>query len=104
LGVGILGDSGGSELKDETRRQHYARVARQFEDLLKKLIAEGGTGNDDLVREIREKIAFLNRQSTLSPSLAVRVLQMARLLPRYVQYARGIGSLRKDLMLGGEMS
>ena len=104
LGVGILGDSGGSELKDETRRQHYARVARQFEDLLKKLIVEGGTGNDDLVRAIREKIAFLNRQSTLSPSLAVRILQMIRLLPQYVQYARGLGSLRKDLMLGGEVS
>jgi glycosyltransferase involved in cell wall biosynthesis len=104
LGVGILGDGSGSELKDETRRQHYARVARQFEDLLKKLIAEGGTGNDDLVREIREKIAFLSRQSKLSPSLAVRVLQMIRLLPQYVQYARGLGSLRKDLMLGGDMS
>ena len=104
LGVGILGDTGASELKDETRRQHYARVARQFEDLLKKLTAKAGTGNDDLVRAIREKIAFLNRQSTLSPSLAVRILQMIRLLPQYVQYARGIGSLRKDLMIGGEVS
>ncbi len=104
LGVGILGDSGGSELKDETRRQHYARVARQFEDLLRKLIAEAGSENDDLIMGVREKIAFLNRQSTLSPSLAVRILQMTWLLPQYVQYARGIGSLRKDLMLGGEVS
>jgi hypothetical protein len=104
LGVGILGDTGESELKDETRRQHYARVARQFEDLLKKLVAEGGTENEDLVMGVREKIAFLNHQSTLSPSLAVRVLQMTRLLPQYLQYARGLGSVRKDLMLSEDMS
>jgi glycosyltransferase involved in cell wall biosynthesis len=103
LGVGVLGESG-SELKDETRRQHYARVARQFEDLLTKIIADFGIEKEGLVREVREKIAFLIRQSTLSPSLPVRIVQMTYLLPRYLRYARGLGSLRKDLMLGGEIS
>ncbi len=45
---------------------------------------------------------FLRRQSTLSPSLGVRTLQMIGQLPRYVHYARGLGSLRNDLLLGRE--
>lgn len=86
----------------ETRRQFYKRVARQFEDLLQRLLAEGWSENDALLGKIREKITFLRRQSTLSPSLAVRTLQMIGQLPRYLHYARGLGSLRNDLLLGRE--
>ncbi len=35
--------------KKETRRQHYVRVARQFEDLLDRVLAEGWSKNDCLV-------------------------------------------------------
>lgn len=87
----------------ETRRQHYARVAHQFEDLLHRVLAEGWNEHDGLIVKIREKIAFLRRQSTLSQSLAVRVLQMIGQLPSYVHYARGLGSIRKDFLLGREM-
>ncbi len=99
IGVGAPGGVRGSELKNERRREHYARVALQFDDLLRRLIADGRREQDEVVVKIREKIAFLRRQSTLSPSVAVRVLQMVRLLPRYLHYARGIGSLRNDLLI-----
>jgi glycosyltransferase involved in cell wall biosynthesis len=87
----------------ETRRQFYARVARQFEDLLKRVMAEGWSEQDALVEKIREKIVFLKRQSALSERLGVRTMQMLGLLPHYLHYARGLGSLRTDLLLGREM-
>ncbi|WP_348263799.1 glycosyltransferase family 2 protein [Telmatobacter sp. DSM 110680] len=89
--------------RGETRRQFYKRVARQFEDLLQRVLSEGWNQNDALVGKIREKIEFLSRQSSLSPSLGVRTLQMIGQLPRYVHYARGLGSLRADFLLGREM-
>jgi glycosyltransferase involved in cell wall biosynthesis len=89
--------------RGETRRQFYKRVARQFEDLLQRVLSEGWSKNDALIGQIREKIEFLNKQSTLSPSFGVRTLQMIGQLPRYVHYARGLGSLRADLMLGREV-
>lgn len=87
----------------ETRRQHYARVARQFEDLLNRVLAEGWSPNDGLVEKVRAKIAFLKRQSALSQKLGIRTMQMLGLLPNYLHYARGLGSLRTDLLLGREM-
>lgn len=104
LGVGgsaVNAESAG--MRTETRRQHYARVAHQFEDLLDRVFAEGWNEHDALIAKIREKIAFLKRQSTLSQSLGVRVLQMAGQLPSYAHYARGLGSLRTDFLLGREM-
>lgn len=89
--------------RGETRRQFYKRVARQFEDLQQRVLGEGWNKNDALIGQIREKIEFLNKQSTLSPSLGVRTLQMIGQLPRYVHYARGLGSLRTDFLLGREM-
>src|SRR5262249_13242579 len=86
----------------ETRRQFYKRVARQFEDLLQRMLAEGWNENDDLLGKIRKKIAFLKRQATLSQSFGVRTLQMIGQLPHYMQFARGLGSLRTDLLLGRE--
>jgi glycosyltransferase involved in cell wall biosynthesis len=89
--------------RGETRRQFYKRVARQFEDLLQRTLDEGWNQNDALIRKIREKIEFLTKQANLSPSLGVRTLQMIGQLPRYVHYARGLGSLRTDFLLGREM-
>jgi glycosyltransferase involved in cell wall biosynthesis len=86
----------------ETRRQFYKRVARQFEDLLQRLLTEGWSESDALLGKVREKIAFLKRQATLSPSFGVRTLQMMGQLPHYIHYARGLGSLRSDLLLGRE--
>jgi glycosyltransferase involved in cell wall biosynthesis len=104
LGVGGKAVNGEAPAtRSETRRQHYARVAHQFEDLLDRLVSEGWNGHDGLIVKIREKIAFLKRQSTLSRSLGVRVLQMVGQLPSYVHYARGLGSLRTDFLLGREM-
>ena len=88
----------------ETRRQFYARVARQFEDLHSRVLSEGWSQRDPLVGEIHEKIEFLKRQSALSPRLGVRSMQMLGLLPSYMHYARGLGSLRTDLLLGREIS
>lgn len=88
--------------RPETRRQFYSRVAHQFEDLLHRVLAEGRNEHDVLIGKIREKIAFLKTQSNLSPSIGVRTLQMVAQLPRYVHYARGLGSLRADLLLGRE--
>jgi glycosyltransferase involved in cell wall biosynthesis len=87
----------------ETRRQHYARVARQFEDLSDHLLHSGWTNQDGLIPRLREKVRFLRRQSTLSTSLTIRVLQMIGLFPRYLHYARGLGALRADVLLGREM-
>ncbi|HEY2470119.1 MAG TPA: glycosyltransferase family 2 protein [Terracidiphilus sp.] len=104
LGVGSNALNSESTGKtSETRRQHYARVAHQFEDLLHRVLAEGWNEHDDLIVKLREKIAFLKRQSTLSQSLGVRVLQMMGQLPRYAHYGRGLGSLRTDFLLGREM-
>lgn len=102
LGVNSAASAQGAQGKAETRRQRYKRVAHQFEDLLQCVLAEGWCENDVLIGKIREKIAFLKRQSTLSPSLGVRTLQMMGQLPRYMHYARGLGSLRSDLLLGRE--
>ena len=87
----------------ETRRQFYARVARQFEDLVKRVLAEGWSERDPLVEKIREKIAFLNSQAALSQQLGTRTVQMLGLLPQYLHYARGLASVRTDLLLGREM-
>lgn len=103
LGVGSSHSAQGATGRAETRRQHYARVALQFEDLLQRVLAEGWKEQDVLVMKLREKIAFLKRQSVLSPSLGVRILQMIGQLPRYAHYARGLGSLRADFLLGREM-
>jgi hypothetical protein len=103
LGVGSILAAQSASGKSETLRQHYARVARQFEDLLRRVLTEGWNPRDPLVEKIREKIAFLKRQSMLSQKLGVRTVQMVGLLPNYVHYARGLGSLRKDLLLGREM-
>jgi hypothetical protein len=102
LGVNSEVPPQGANGNTETRRQFYVRVARQFEDLLQRLLAEGWSENDALFGKIHEKISFLKRQSTLSPSLGVRTLQMMGQLPRYMHYARGLGSLRSDLLLGRE--
>ena len=88
----------------ETRRQHYARVAQQFQDLTSHLLNSGWSSQDELILRLREKIAFLRKQSTLSTSLVIRSLQMAGQFPRYLHYARGLGSLRTDLLLGREKS
>ena len=93
-----------SAKKTETRRQFYSRVAGQFEDLLIRMRSEGWNENHALVAKLREKIDFLKRQSNLSTSLGVRTVQMIGQLPRYVHYARGLGSLRTDLLLGREAS
>ncbi|WP_162601906.1 glycosyltransferase family 2 protein [Occallatibacter savannae] len=87
----------------ETRRQFYARVARQFEDLLSRVTAEGWSQNDALVENIRQKIAFLKSQAALSTQPGARAMQMLGLLPKYLHYARGLASVRKDLLLGREM-
>jgi glycosyltransferase involved in cell wall biosynthesis len=88
----------------ETRRQHYARVAQQFEDLTSHLLRSGLSERDELILQLHEKIAFLRKQSMLSTSLVVRVRQILSLFPCYLQYARGLGSLRTDLLLGRETS
>lgn len=93
-----------SSMRLESRRQFYSRVARQFEDLLQRVLAEGWNQNDGLIEKIREKIKFLKTQATLSPSLGLRTLQMAVQLPRYALYARGLRSVRRDLLLGRETS
>lgn len=98
-----LGVASGQSSKAETRRQHYARVAHQFEDLMHRVLGQGWNEQDELILKLREKIAFLKRQSTLSPSFGVRALQMMGQLPRYLHYARGIGSIRTDFLLGREM-
>jgi hypothetical protein len=104
LGVTAAPGAQASTSKPETRRQFYSRVARQFEDLLQRVLAEGWHEHDALVGKIREKIAFLKTQSNLSPSLGVRTLQMVGQLPRYMHYARGLGSVCTDFRLGREAS
>ena len=102
LGVGSTHAAQAAGRSAETRRHFYARVAGQFEDLLHRILAEGWSEHDDLVCRVGEKIAFLKRQSSLSQSLGVRAVQMLSLLPSYLHYARGLGSLRNDLLLGRE--
>jgi glycosyltransferase involved in cell wall biosynthesis len=104
LGVDAKPNAQASSTGHETRRQFYSRVARQFEDLLYRVLAEGWHEHDALIGKIREKIAFLKMQSNLSPRLGVRTFQMVGQLPHYVHYGRGIGSLRTDLLLGREVS
>jgi len=87
----------------ETRRQFYARVARQFEDLLDRVLGEGWSERDALVAKLREKIAFLKSQAALSQQPGLRTMQMLGMLPRYLHYARGLASVRTDLLLGREM-
>lgn len=101
--LGIGSATAAQSSSRETRRQFYARVAHQFEDLLNRVLAEGWNEHDALVERLREKIAFLKRQSSLSHRLGVRTMQMLGLLPNYLHYARGLGSLRTDLLLGREM-
>jgi glycosyltransferase involved in cell wall biosynthesis len=103
LGVGNAPKAQAAKNK-ETRRQHYARVARQFEDLLSRVLAEGWSEQDELVGKLRQKIRFLKRQAALSQKLGLRTMQMLGLLPQYLHYARGLGALRTDLLLGREMS
>lgn len=97
LGVNLANGSG-----RETRRQHYARVASQFQDLLSRLLADGPNEHEETVEAIRHKIAFLQNQSRLSPRPSLRLLQILRLLSDYRHYARGLASLRHDLALGRE--
>lgn len=102
LGVGNSSQATQSGSK-ETRRQFYARVARQFEDLLNRVLSEGWSEHDALVAKLRNKIAFLRSQAALSQQLGLRTMQMLGRLPDYLHYARGLASLRTDLLLGREM-
>jgi hypothetical protein len=104
LGVEDTPSAQASRARPETRRQFYSRVAHQFEELLQRVKEQGWDEHDALIGKIREKIAFLKTQSNLSPSLGVRTLQMVGQLPRYMHYARGLGSMRTDFCLGREIS
>jgi len=101
LGVGT--SQAAQRGKQATRRQFYARVARQFEDLLGRVLEEGWSEHDPLIAKIRAKIAFLKRQAALSPQFGMRTMQMLGQLPNYLHYARGLASVRTDLLLGREM-
>jgi glycosyltransferase involved in cell wall biosynthesis len=101
--LGVGSSNAAQRESGETRRQFYARVARQFEDLLNRVLAEGWSEHDGLVQKIREKIAFLKSQAALSQQLGMRTMQMLSLLPHYLHYARGLASVRTDLQLGREM-
>ena len=67
------------------------------------MVAEGWSEHDALVEKIRQKIAFLKSQAALSTQLGARTIQMLGLLPHYLHYARGLASVRTDLLLGREM-
>ena len=74
------------------------------------------------VRFLREQLESIARQSrqpaelvvcddksddktvSIVRAFAVRALQMIGPLPRYLHYARGLGSLRTDLLLGRDTS
>lgn len=101
LGVGTSQTA--QRCNTETRSQFYTRVARQFEDLLNRVTVEGWSEHDALVAKIRQKIAFLKSQAGLSEQFGMRAMQMLGLLPSYLQYARGLASVRKDLLLRREM-
>ena len=94
----------GSARPKQDARRHYRRVAHQFEDLADHLLHSGWTDKDDIIHRIRAKVAFLQKESVLSTSLLIRVLQMIGLFPLYLHYARGLGALRTDLFLGRETS
>ncbi|MGA8090670.1 MAG: glycosyltransferase family 2 protein [Terracidiphilus sp.] len=104
LGVNDTPSAQAMRTRPETRRQFYSRVARQFEDLLHRVLTEGWNEHDVLIGKIREKIAFLRTQSNLSPSLGLRTIQMVGQLPGYAHYARGLGSMCADFRLGRELS
>ena len=101
--LGVGSNQAAQSGSKETRRQFYARVARQFEDLLNRVLSEGWSEHDALVAKLREKVAFLKSQAELSPQLGLRTMQMLGRLPDYLHYARGLASLRTDLLLGREM-
>jgi len=99
IGVGPSHAARRTLLQAETRRQHYGRVAHQFHDLLLHLTSANKKEYGLLADEIRQKICFLQKQSMLSHRRTIRFLQMLLMLPQYLRYTRGLGSLRNDLLL-----
>ena len=56
------------------------------------------------LEKIRGKIAFLKSQATLSQQAwDEQLCRWLDCLPHYVHYARGLASMRTDLLLGREM-
>ena len=97
-----LGAGGGSrrqrlQAMRATERARYARVADQFEDLLRSfdLSLQGSAVAEDL----RRKIDFLRRRSQLPHAMYMRLIFMMRESKNYKSYARGWRSMRKDLFL-----
>ncbi|MFZ0743911.1 MAG: glycosyltransferase family 2 protein [Terracidiphilus sp.] len=85
--------------ESESRRKYHARVAQQFHDLLTHLLSSDKREHKELVSAVESKIRLLYRESTLSDSMTVRLLQILRILPDYARYTRGLGALRNDLFL-----
>lgn len=99
IGIGGIKASGKAGDVQESLRAYYQRVASQFTELLGYVDKLDVRGRDGIIKDIRWKIAFLERESSLSPRRATRALEIAQLLPGYMRYSRGFGAIRQDAFM-----
>lgn len=99
IGLGTNKVSGNAVESQESLRAYYRRVANQFAELLSHVHALNVRDRDRVTAEIRRKIVFLQRESSLSHRKTIRALEIAQLVPGYMRYSRGLGSIRQDALM-----
>lgn len=99
IGVGGALAPGGQTTRQEPWREHHRRVAGQFVELRDYVMARGPNTAADVINQINRKIAFLEMEASLSTVMAVRTFEIARRLPEYLRYSRGLGAIRDDALM-----
>ncbi|HUN83331.1 MAG TPA: glycosyltransferase [Terracidiphilus sp.] len=99
IGLCPRNTSANTAVNQEPLRTYYQRVANQFAELLNHVEESDLPSRDRFVTEIKEKIAFLQRESSLSRRSTMRALELAWLFPKYMRYSRGLGTIRQDAFM-----
>ena len=86
-----------SESKRE--RQNLSRVSDIFDTLQKYCTNRQDIKSSNIVFRLGQKRDFLSYRSKLSANYLRRILQIARVLPLYFRYDRGVKSVIKDFLL-----
>jgi glycosyltransferase involved in cell wall biosynthesis len=95
LGVGHFSQQRNSDLEE----QGLTRLVAQFEALRGRWTAYPGDDFDDCLVLLENKIAFLQRRNNLPGNTVRRAFAVLSSIRSYQQYARGLSSMRGDLVL-----
>jgi Glycosyl transferase family 2 len=82
--------------------EHHTAAARRLSMVLNHWLSHGPKDvnreqQDSVARRLRGGIALLEKRAALPASSFLRFIQVIKLMPRYLQYGRGISSAVRDV-------